>query len=376
MYDTQVIRTFEALRSVRNDWNGLWRSAANKTPYQSWEWVAHWARHSVKENNLYVLIVRNRERELVGIAPLELKKYLGITKVATFVGQEASIYPDFIVSSEDSDSILSAMISEILCDKEIGAVDLIISEPSRAIVLLNREIERSKWFKAESSRYTSRLIVNIGNEYERYLAGLSNKMRQEVRTETKKLEKSFAIDFRPSQNFDDFNKDLEILFALNAKRWGGDPSRQHLPRRTCYKALYAEGMVTVFVLSCDGKPAGALSALCMDNILFGEVAGLDFSIANVDLGKVFYNYLFDWMAKNGYTMFDFSSGEEPYKLRYKPNIYGKWRMRSHRNVVDDKVLFVCENLSSVNQRIRRYVRCTSIYKYMRKPPMIDEIINR
>ncbi len=55
-------------------------------------------------------------------------------------------------------------------------------------------------------------------------------MRQEIRSETKKLEQQFDVSLCISGEKDDIQKNMQILCFLNALKWGGDPNK--VPPRT------------------------------------------------------------------------------------------------------------------------------------------------
>jgi len=173
--------------------------------------------------------------------------------------------------------------------------------------------------------------VKLSDGYDTYLAELASKMRQEIRAETRKLEKLFALEFSNADSDADLEERMRTLFRLNALKWNADPERCHPERRECYRAFFRSREATVFTLACNNRPIAALSALLIKETLFAEIAGFDYSVAKVDLGKVFYHFLFQWAIKHGFKNIDLSSGEEDYKFRYNPDVFGKWRLTLYRN---------------------------------------------
>ena len=331
MFNISILGSLEDLASIRDEWCALASKCQNVTPYQTWEWNYHWIERSGQENSLYVVAVRNQEGSLVSIAPLQKKRRWGATWSVSFISQDASIYPDCLIrQGKDIPLVLSAILSHLFSGP-IGMIDLVFSDPSPTIDFFRMKAGQEPKQLLAFRQYSKRLVVTIGPDYEKYLAGLGRKMRQEIRAETRKLQQQFDVGFLATGKGSDFDEKMRILFYLNSLKWGGDPDKTHPQRRACYLALSQSDKAIIFILTCNGKPVGALGALVMGNTLFAEVAGFDYSIAKIDLGKVFYHYVFQFCVIEGLNRFDFSSGEEPYKFRYRPEELGKYKLTLYKH---------------------------------------------
>jgi len=331
MYRVELITSLVDMANLQDEWNELWRRSVVKTPYQRWEWNYNWIVGSRQERYLYLLIARDADGNLAGIAPFKKNPVFGIFGIISFISPEVSCYTDFLLEKGNEANIISAFISFLDNISNNLAFTVKIAEPSLSIEILKMILEENSWYEKNICEYTQRLIIFVGDDYDKYLSGLSRKMRQEIRFETKKLGENFDVSFCFSEQNSNFDDDMKMLFGLNVLRWGGEEKKSHLVHRKCYRAFHRTDDVKVFSLSCDGKPVAAISALFAERTVFLEVAGFDYSFFKIDLGKVFYNYLFRWCAEHGYDQIDFSSGEEPYKFRYRPQEFAKWKIEAHRN---------------------------------------------
>lgn len=331
MYNVELITGLDDMVALRDEWNGLWRKSVIRSPYQRWEWNYHWVVGSQQEKYLYILIARNANGTLVGIAPFKNKPVFGMFGTLSFISNEASCYTDFLFEEGNDAKVVLAFMLYLSDNSNVQHFNVKIAEPSPSIAALKRIFDENDWYKVDFDDYTKRLMICVGNDYDKYLSGLSRKMRQEVRSATKKLTKNFNVDFSVTDVKSIFDDEMAVLFGLNTLRWGGDVEKSHLVHRDCYRAFHETRDAKIFLLSCDGKPVAGISALIVDDTIFLEVAGFDYSFFKIDLGKVFYDYLFRWCVEHGFNQIDFSSGEEPYKFRYHPDEFTKWKINAYRN---------------------------------------------
>ncbi|GAC1381244.1 MAG: hypothetical protein NVSMB33_07800 [Ktedonobacteraceae bacterium] len=73
--DVQSISTPEAFITLRNEWEALLARAARATAFQSSDWLALWWRHLGAGSTLRLLILRDADKMLVGIVPLQMRHY-------------------------------------------------------------------------------------------------------------------------------------------------------------------------------------------------------------------------------------------------------------------------------------------------------------
>jgi len=350
----KILTSLKEIEEIRAEWNYLWKTNPNKTPYQRWEWNYSWIKGTGQEKSLYVLTIRNQQGDLIGIAPFRKKTFLGMFKVLSFIGQETSSYPDFIVQTEQAAIIIGQFFAHVNDCPNIIGFDIKICEPSPTINILREMIQNAKWRKVEAVPYTTRLLVNFGDDYPKYLTTLSHDMRYAIRSSTKKLNHQFEVKFCDTDDSTiDFEQHMKALFNLKALRWGSDPLTSHPGYREFYNSFRKVGCSKIFTLSCNDVIVGAVGASLMDNTIFAEITGFDFSISKVDLGKVFYDYLFRWAVENKFTSLDFITGVEPYKLRYKPQALSKWQITAYQTTAAHNIVDIYKWLADKREVVKQ-----------------------
>lgn len=319
----EVVRSLDGLMAVQEEWEALWLQLQQPNPYQNWAWLRAWVEVSGGERRLSILLLRRDDGELIGIAPLQrVPLIVPWFYVLVSVGQETSISPDFLAKAGYEQEVCRAV--QEYASRGWGRAGLVLklAEPlSVATCMLDSGILNRMGYAAVTP-YSERRILSLPESYETFIAGLSTKMRQEMRAAHKKLSTEHMLTFAS-----DAPGGLDDLLALNDKRWGQSGGRK------VYEGLYSQlrdtGVLKIFTLHVDGRPAAALSVLLAGKSVYAELAGFDYEVESRHLGKCFYGLIIEWAIRNGYQSLDLSSGNEEYKLRFNPQVHPKYRVEFH-----------------------------------------------
>jgi hypothetical protein len=349
MYSVRVITSLDEFVALKDKWNALWLEAAFRTPYQRWEWNYSWIVNTGQDKTLYVVVVVDSNAKLCGIAPLRVSFSFGLLKVLSCISHEATAYPDFILHKGSPREVLFEIITHLKNSNYCSSLDLKITEPSSTLELLRDAFKQAGWRRMNEDGYTKRLRVYVGYDYEIYLSTLSRAMRTDIRYADRKLRKNFKVDFNVKDGGIDFEESMAEVLRLYALRWGGDPRTNFPTFRAYYRATCASGGSKFFVLTCDGNPVGAVAASLLDDTIYVELTGFDFSIFKVDLGKIFYSNLFQWAIENGYSYIDFMTGEHEYKYRYNPEEMVKWKISAYKS---DVIYLFIANYNMINENLQ------------------------
>lgn len=329
MYTISVVRTIDAMVAMRDQWNELWSNAAHRTPYQSWEWNYSWIENSGHDDSLHVLVVTDGSARVVAIAPMYASFDLFSVRILSFIGDQATAYPDFLLHRDAPEELLLQMIGHLEGAADCSGVELKLTEPSPALGATRNALRASGWRRTSEERYTTRLRTYLGDDYDAYFATLSPKMRASIKVDNRKLEKRFQVEFRVCAE-DELEQGLSEVLRLNCLKWGGDPSAFSRYRQY-YLRTHESGRCMVFLLLCDGKAVGGGTASLLDGTVYQEIAGYDYSICNVGLGKVMISRLIRWAIDSGFRYLDWMTGTHQYKYRYRPEELAKWKVAAYKS---------------------------------------------
>jgi len=346
--DIEVIHSVEQLSDIREDWEKLWNVQTRPNPYNNWAWIKCWIEAVCGEKRLCILSLRDVSGNLIGIAPFQQIPVLPRWLFAvTFIGQETSISPDLLSLPGRENEICEKAIEYISGRGNIAGLYLKIAEPAAVAAFLKGKLHVEPYNNMEIENYSQRPIIHLPDDYETFLGTLSTKMRQEMRVARKKLEELPRVEFCHDDRRIKFETRLKNLFDLNDARWGVSGGRRMYERH--YGLLAANKLVKIFALYIDGRPAAALSALVGGDTLYAELAGIHVDAEKRHLGKYFYGSVIGWAMENGFKYFDFSSGNEEYKMRFNPILYPKYRITLSGSKLKKTIL---ENRRVLGRRIR------------------------
>lgn len=321
----EAIDTIVRFKELKEQWRNLEQRVATTTPYQTWDWLNTWLLQQQQMGCLNMLAVFDARGRLVGVAPFRRESALvpGFY-ILVFVGQEVSISPDLMLAPGMEEAIIKSILRFIGGQRQVfGVVMKSVQYESSSSAVLHDSLESSKipW---EREVYSETASLRLPTSYDEFLAGLSSKMRQEMRAARRKMETCRELEFTVVDTAENCGNCIEELLALNDMRWGKSGGRAVC--EAVYPSLMQKGMLRIFILRVDGQPAAAVSALASGAALFAEVAGFDYEVDSRNLGKYFYGRLIEWAIENGFDVLDLSSGDESYKRRLKPEIYPKVRI--------------------------------------------------
>ncbi|MGA9755487.1 MAG: GNAT family N-acetyltransferase [Desulfobaccales bacterium] len=344
----EVVQTLSGLAAVRHEWDRLWQELGQPSPYTSWTWLCAWGEANRIERRLFILLARDDGGTLVGIAPLQrVPLPIPGLGVLTFIGQETSLSPDFLVQVGREREFCEAVLRYVSGRRSITGVVLKMAQPLGGAVPLLEQSFAERFGDALIEQYSVRSIVKLPESYEAFLQTLSHDMRFKLRKARRKLAEKHALEFQHDGGEGDFNNRLNELFTLNDLRWAQSGGRRIY--ESLYPRLHDAGLMKVFSLNADGRPAAGLGALITNNSVHAELAGFDYEVDARHLGKCFYGLVIEWAILNNYRFFDFSSGSEAYKLYYKPQIFPKYRVTITSSALG---AFLLKKFRSLGRRIR------------------------
>src|SRR3990172_5245179 len=103
--DTKVITDQEEFRRMKEDWNSLLSKNLTNTIFLTWEWLYTWWEVFGEGGRLFIVSVRDDRGELVGLAPLFVRKasyYSMPVKEMCFIGAGLSDRQDFLIADGDA----------------------------------------------------------------------------------------------------------------------------------------------------------------------------------------------------------------------------------------------------------------------------------
>jgi hypothetical protein len=329
----EVIKTYEAFSKLEDDWEAVYAADPEAQFFLSWTWLSVWLKGTPK---WYVLVARlDASSPPVAFFPIRLRITTTpagevINEVA-MAGNRAADYTGFICRPECDDTAILAFAACIRTIKwdHFHLENLLLSQKR-----MNRFLS---FFGPDNFQLKSIRITNKNQDVDNYKCpyvtlpacwdtylndSLGTNTRQKVRRFLKKVDGSgeLRISCATASTID---RDLDCLLHLWTQNWGHRKQPAELERiqRTHKEILmqcFDAGVLFVPVIWQGEAPVGALAVL-VDNekksLLF-YIGGRDAAQKNPPPGFILHAYSLRFAINNGFRIYDFLRGNEPYKYLF------------------------------------------------------------
>lgn len=329
-----IIRGYEQLASVREDWDTVYDADPEAEFFLSWRWLRHW--YASAGDKWFVLAAKLKvtDARYVGFFPLRWRTKMldngTVCREIAMGGNRLADYTGFIGLPEHLEEIalafgrqLKAMSWTLLC------MDSFCMSEARTSLFLASFNRRD--YETTEHRMLSPLdnvdngicpYVPLPDSFDRYLEErMGASSRQKARRFLRKVDDGgdMRVTAMTPKTFD---RDLEILVRHWKEKWAARKGGQ---TQTIVNALtvmlrHCRDMNCLFmpVLWDGDAPLGALAILvdaAKRSLLF-QVSGLDTSRNNPAPGFLLHCYSIRHAIDSGYVRYDFLRGNEPYKYSF------------------------------------------------------------
>jgi CelD/BcsL family acetyltransferase involved in cellulose biosynthesis len=312
-----LISSLNEMEKLKVEWHEVFNCCSSCTAFQSWEWNYGAAKHHYPEELLRIIVSRNAEGKIMGIAPLSLRKYgfPGI-KILEFIGTRYSDYLDIIANDGYKDFFAEELVKWIRKNKEWQIINF-ISLRKETIEML------SKYFSFEYSYHSVCPYVSLPASFNDYKKLLSNSFLKKIRRNIKNIQSKGNLIFSISDSIQDFHEDLNAFFELHQKRQNKKGQRGHFREerwreqfQSISTLLYLSGMLRIGSLKINSEVISIQFNLLLKNKEYSYLSGFEPIYEQYSPGKLLDYYMIEDAIKKGITEYDFLQGSEPYKYKW------------------------------------------------------------
>lgn len=332
-----VIDSIKALTELRRNWDAVYDADPEAQLFLSWAWIFNWFAKLSSTNTQWIILAVKPSAEASSYAaffPLQLRTQMnkegGFYNEIRMGGAEFADYTGFICLPEFQDEAIPALAKYVrqlnwtgLILKSVHASDRrfrLFMKPFAQTRFVVEEVERLlKDSKVDCSLFPS---VTLPDDWETYLrTKLSSNTRQKAKRFLKKLDEGGELRITHA-DADTLGRDLEMLLEFWQLQWGhdkGDRLRGILStNRTMLTSAFKSGQLFMPVLWIGDRPLGALGILVdkTKKTLHFLIGGRDGTFNSPPPGFILHMYAIRWAIQNGFKVYDFLQGNEPYKYMF------------------------------------------------------------
>lgn len=318
----KLIENFQTLQLIKNEWDELYKETT-QNPFITHTWISGWAEYLQNEYKFFIVLVRNSDNRLVGIAPLGIftKKRCGLSiRTLTFFTDRPSDYQDFLVLDAEP-LIISKIIEAIYEYRGLWDVVELANFPFDSPHLDSIQNNKILKFRERMCAYCPRVEFNHKNiDFDAIIA---KKTKQDVVYQIRRLEKTSPLELQKVSNEAEVVDYLNTFCQLHQKRWN-DTSTKSLFNDEKFKRFFIElgtkmfidGKVSCSYLTYQGNMVAGHYGFRSKNSFYYYYPAYDPEYARNSIGKVFLYLLVKSEADADLRVFDFLRGNEEYKKNW------------------------------------------------------------
>ncbi|HZO92215.1 MAG TPA: GNAT family N-acetyltransferase [Candidatus Baltobacteraceae bacterium] len=316
--NVERIDDLAGFEAERERWERLERLDPNATVFTSWRWLrAYFGR---PRHRWFVLALRDGE-ETVAYLPLarggswlDRELYLG--------GNPTADYTGLLALPQHAERAVAAFADAILREPW-DAFNVEDTLDPRMETLVQRLVQRGG-VRIERTDETPCRSVALPPTWDRYITEtISAKTRVNMVRVERRLAEALP-NFRVSEpRAEDLDAHVEAMIAVNHDRWGGNIESGRRRYGSLFRAAFAQGVLRMFVYWDGARPiAGATAFVDELRSSFGlYMLGFDAEYEKFSPGKGIIGRAVRTAIEDGYARFDFLRGDEPFKVRYAPELH-------------------------------------------------------
>ena len=268
--------------------------------------------------------------EVIGVAPL-----MRTDSELTFIG-DSSICDlmDVLVDPAHEDEAYADLWRQLCAEdwNEVELWGLMATSPTRDKV---KAFAAANGIAVEETQEAVAPRLSLPATWDEYTASLNKKDRHELRRKIRRL-----FDSGAAVDFDVLTTQAEVVGAMDEflelhTRSRADKTEFMTPEmeiffRRMASAMSAEGLIRLFMLRVNSKPAAAV--LCFDagSHLYLYNSGYDPEFSGLSVGLVSKALCLKWAIEQGMGGLDFLRGDEPYKYDLGAQDQQIFRLRLRR----------------------------------------------
>jgi CelD/BcsL family acetyltransferase involved in cellulose biosynthesis len=322
------------LLAMRAEWDALWASIPDRTPFQSSAWLLPWwAVFGTAEPRVFVFRDRGR---LVGLAPMYQTR-AAAGREMRLIGAGISDYLDVLAAPGAERAVSEALCEALASSREWDACYLDHLRPGSPLVSMSTPGQATRDGRGDEEPCPV-LALPPSLPLREVLGGhvvkeLRYCWRRADRLGTAAIER--ATD-------ESVQRMLTALFDLHDARWASKGSAGVLStepvrafHRAAAPALFSAGLLRMHALTVGGRTAAVYYGLHAAHRAFFYIGGFDPTFSPISPGKLAIFAALEQGVEEGATAFDFLGGREGYKYEWnaidQPR-FNRYFSRNHQDV--------------------------------------------
>jgi CelD/BcsL family acetyltransferase involved in cellulose biosynthesis len=316
----------DGFRTLASEWDALLDACGTRNVFLSWDWVSLWWAIYGRADRLHLLLARDGDDRLIGIAPLKKRRLslcgIGFGEVVEFIGAGSDVTPerlDFIIRPGLEAAVSAAMIEALYQDPSVAGIDL---KPLAATSPVRAHLQAALGDRGRhpvgETPHSVCPVLTLPATWEAFQHGRSKNYRKKMGEYQRRCVRDHAATVRWSTTPAELSRDMAVLIELHARRWNGSSRAFCTPEyidfhRRFAERLLAAGRLRLFVMESGDGPLAALYCFAHSGRYYFYQSGRDPDRSRHRPGLVLMHAAIQQAIAEGIEVFDFLRGGEAYK---------------------------------------------------------------
>jgi CelD/BcsL family acetyltransferase involved in cellulose biosynthesis len=369
-YRVEEVNNTHDFLNLKGEWNSLVFEDPSSTIFQTWEWNFNvWRYDGGRPRNLSIILIRDENGNLVGIAPFYSykKTVFGFKmRIIELIGSGLTDYRSFIAKPHNRIRIYTEILNWLNENsKQWDTVDLQYISEESPIAKNYDTLFRDFKFRTAIQQHNICPYIPLSSNLDFYENLYNRSLVKYLKRKTRKFDKDLNYRFLTVSNPSELDRYLENLFDLHKKRRNQQlqlgqfrsNNRKEL-FRSLSQDLIKKGWLKMFFLLVDDQKVGCLYNFEFKNKVYFYQSGLDPNpkFARYSLGYIMLTITIKEALKAGMKEYDLLSGNEGYKKEWTQMYRNLYRIRM-TPLNSNKAL-----LLMINEKLSEFFYDNRLYK--------------
>lgn len=308
----------EDLSKKNKEWNEFLFSSEQNQIFLTNEWFSSWWRCFSEDNSLEILIFKDENDSIIGIAPLMLKE----RSLHFIASSEVSDYCDFITTGEKRELFIKSLLAHLKKSYPgIDKIELMNIRHSSPTLTFLPQLASAFRLKYECVETGVAPYLYLPSNYESYLILLDRKNRHELRRKLRRIESLKGVRTLRITDSQEIQRYIGEFIGLHQKSsplkenfWEKEGMSEFFHELT-YRFSLKHWVEFSFLLYKD-KIIAALLNFSYFNRLYFYNSAYDREYAKYNPGFFLFHHCLRQAIDEGEEEIDFLRGEERYKYNF------------------------------------------------------------
>jgi CelD/BcsL family acetyltransferase involved in cellulose biosynthesis len=331
MLSTHLVTEYKELSALRNEWRRLHSHALSATIFLTWEWVISWVEAVYPTAELFIILVRDSDNNLIAIAPFYRTSFCLLAcqhfKTLRCLGDchAGAEYPDVIVEKGYEEAVMHNIASFLQQNGDIwdwAWFPNIAAWTGAGTRLQSCFCPDNLSFCLQREKHFSSIV--LPDSWDEYMGRFSRQRRSTLRRQMKKAEQNCEIQITACDRQKDLDAFLEQLFFLHKRRWqmiGHDgafvrqPAMVDFYRNMAPRAL-ENGWLALYSLKANGRVVASQYGYIYDGVYNQIQEGFD-PDGPAGSGNLLRMHVIRWCIEHNIREYDFLGGHSAHKAHWQ-----------------------------------------------------------